>query len=110
MLNLYGIKIIKKLVDVKVGDALPHASPYAEIRKGLVENFSATLDDILKNEECFTLKRLKIDGNDVKAKGYSGAEIKRVLNAILNDVMFDRVKNEKQALLERLDNERSIRK
>ena len=110
LLNIYGVKIIKKLIDVKLGDALSHASPYAEIRKELVESFSATLDDILKNEECFTLKRLKIDGNDVKAKGYSGADIKRVLNAILNDVMFGRVQNEKQALLKRLEDERSIRK
>ena len=110
MLNQYGVKIIKMLVDVKVGDALSHASPYAEIRKELVEGFWAMLDDILKNEECFTLKRLKIDGNDVKASGFNGADIKRVLNSILNDVMMGKVQNERQALLNRLDDERSIRK
>ena len=66
--------------------------------------------DILKNEECFTLKRLKIDGNDVKARGFNGADIKRVLNAVLNDVMLGKVQNERQALLKRLDDERSIRK
>ncbi len=110
LLNLYGVKIIKKLVEVKRGDALSHASPYAEIRKKFVEGFSKTLDDILKNEECFTLKRLKIDGNDVKERGFNGAEIKRVLQALLNDVMFDRVQNRKEDLLIRLDDERSFRK
>lgn len=110
LLNLYGVKIIKKLVDVKVGDALSHASPYAEIRKEFVIAFSTVVDDILKNEECFTLKRLKIDGNDVKERGFKGAEIKRVLQDILNDVIFDRIENQREALLIRLDDERSFRK
>lgn len=110
LLNVYGVSVIKKLVDVKIGDALSHAQPYAEERKLLTLKFSKTVNDIISNNECFTLKRLKIDGNDVKRAGFNGAEIKRVLTALLNDVMFDKVKNDRTELINRLYNDERFRK
>ena len=110
MLSQYGVAIIKKLIEVKIGDALSHASPFAELRYDLTVNFAKVVSDIISKNECFTLKRLKIDGNDVKMMGYSGSEIKKVLNTLLLDVMFDRVENDKEKLLERLKNDGAFRK
>lgn len=110
MLSQYGVAIIKKLIEVKIGDALSHASPFAELRYDLTVNFAKVVSDIISKNECFTLKRLKIDGNDVKMMGYRGSEIKKVLNTLLLDVMFDRVENDKEKLLERLKNDGAFRK
>ena len=110
MLSQYGVAIIKKLIEVKIGDALSHASPFAELRYDLTVNFAKVVSDIISKNECFTLKRLKIDGNDVKMMGYHGSEIKKVLNSLLLDVMFDRVENDKEKLLERLKNDGAFRK
>ena len=98
------------MVDVKLGDALSHASPYAEIRVELINDFSKKVDDIELNGECYKLKHLKINGNDVKSFGFKGEEISEVLNKILLDVTFDKIPNEREVLLDRLNYERSIRK
>ncbi len=109
-LNRYGIGVIRKLVDVKMGDALSHASPYAELRVELTKNFSSIVEDIELKGECYKLKDLKINGTDVKVRGFSGVQIQEVLKKILNEVMMGKIENDREVLLGRLDNERSIRK
>ena len=110
LLNSFSIKLIKKLVEVKMGDALSHASPYAEKRVELTNNFFSVVLDIENKGECYKLKHLKIDGNDVKSRGFAGAEIKEVLSKILSEVTYDKIANDRDVLLKRLDYERSIRK
>ena len=110
LLNSFGIKLVKKLVDVKMGDALSHASPYAETRVELIKNFNSAVLDIESKGECYKVKHLKIDGNDVKLRGFTGAEIREVLSKILSEVTYDKIPNEREVLLKRLDYERSIRK
>ncbi len=110
MLSIYGVNLIKKLVQVKIGDALSHAYPFSVERKNLTLKFSRTVSEIIENNECFTLKRLKVDGNDVKSLGFSGSEIKKVLNALLTDVMFNKVENNREKLLERLKDDGTFRK
>ena len=110
LLKSFGYGLIKRLVDVKLGDALSHASPYAEIRVELINDFSKKVDDIELSGECYKLKHLKINGNDVKSFGFKGEEISEVLNKILLDVTFDKIPNEREVLLDRLNYERSIRK
>ena len=110
LLKSFGYGLIKRLVDVKLGDALSHASPYAEIRVVLINDFSKKVDEIENNGECYKLKQLKINGNDVKSFGFKGEEISEVLNKILLDVTFDKIPNEREVLLDRLNYERSIRK
>ncbi|MBE6775794.1 MAG: CCA tRNA nucleotidyltransferase [Ruminococcaceae bacterium] len=55
--------------------------------------------EIIKNEECFSLRDLKIDGNDLIREGFRGKEIGSALSAALEAVIDGRVKNEKEALL-----------
>lgn len=55
--------------------------------------------EIIKNEECFSLRDLKINGNDLMAEGFRGKEISSALSAALEAVIDGRVKNEKEALL-----------
>lgn len=110
LLNRYGYELIKKLIYVKLGDALSHASPYAEMRVDLVNEFALTVEDIINNGECYRLKDLKINGNDVKQRGFLGVQIQQVLLKILDEVMLDKIENDREVLLKRLDNERSIRK
>ncbi|MBQ9913575.1 MAG: CCA tRNA nucleotidyltransferase [Clostridia bacterium] len=55
--------------------------------------------EIIKNEECFSLRDLKINGNDLIREGFIGKEIGSALSAALEAVIDGRVKNEKEALL-----------
>lgn len=106
LLNSYGVYLIERLVEVKFGDAYSHAQPYADIRRQMIIEFHDKVKNIIDNRECFTLKLLKINGNDLKSVGFKGVEIKKALNYLLNLVMFDEIENEREVLLERVKNER----
>ena len=110
LLSKYGVLLIEKLIEVKVGDALAHASPYDKIRLDAIIKFDKMVKDIVKNNECFTLKQLKVNGNDLKALGFSGKDIKLKLNSLLFDVMYNKVENDREKLIKKAKNDRSFKK
>jgi tRNA nucleotidyltransferase (CCA-adding enzyme) len=57
------------------------------------------MDDILREEACFSLKDLAVNGNDLLAMGLRGREVGLALQECLGAVMDDRVPNERDALL-----------
>ena len=95
----YGEETVLLLSKVKIGDAISHAYPYNEERKQSVYNFYRLATSVIISKECYRLKDLKINGNDLKARGYKGEDIKNKLQFLLNEVMFERVKNQKEELL-----------
>ena len=48
---------------------------------------------------CLSLKDLAVNGSDLMALGFSGRAIGVCLNALLGEVLEQRLSNEKQALL-----------
>ena len=58
------------------------------------------MDEIISSNQCYKLKDLKIDGNDLIQLGIIGTEIGRILNLLLNEVIEEGCENEKSALLE----------
>lgn len=55
--------------------------------------------EILKENNCFSLKDLKVNGNDLIALGYRGKDIGVILNNMLKAVIEDERKNDKNYLL-----------
>ena len=53
------------------------------------------------NDDCFTLSALKIGGNDLILLGFMGREIGITLNLLLNEVIEEKIENEKNALINR---------
>lgn len=63
----------------------------------------AQFEEILARNQCFSLKNLAVNGNDLIAAGITdGKEIGRVLNALLDGVIDEQIPNEKEALLEKV--------
>lgn len=60
------------------------------------------IEEIEKNKECYSFERLDINGNDVLKMGYTGKEIKTVLETALDWVVEEDVKNEKNSLCEEI--------
>lgn len=68
----------------------------------------ARLDDLermaidISSEECFSLAELKINGNDLIENGFKeGKQIGYILNTILNEVIEEKISNDREALLKR---------
>lgn len=65
----------------------------------LGEDKTKTLDDIVSSNEPYCLSMLNIDGNDIKALGYQGQEIGKILNSILLYVIDNPKENIKENLI-----------
>ena len=60
-------------------------------------------EDIIEENECFSLKDLAVNGNDlIKVGVKQGKEVGKILNMLLNEVIDEKLKNEKDALLEKV--------
>ena len=60
--------------------------------------------EILADKDCFTLKQLEINGNDIKNLGVDeGVKIGKILKMLLSLVIEDKLKNEKSALIKRAE-------
>lgn len=62
------------------------------------------IEKVVKNQDCFKIKDLKINGNDLKNIGFVGIEIGKTLNLLLEKVMQNPEFNDRDLLLD-LSNE-----
>ena len=61
------------------------------------------LDEILKNNECYLISQLDINGRDLMLMGFSGIQTGKILNTLLKKVINDEIENNKTALKEYTD-------
>lgn len=57
------------------------------------------LEEIREENACLSLKDLAVNGRDLMSLGLMGKAVGRTLNALLEEVLEERLPNEKQALL-----------
>ena len=60
------------------------------------------LTQIMEEDACLSLKELAVNGHDLMALGYTGKEIGKLLNQLLEQVLDERLPNDKEALLQYL--------
>lgn len=98
-LNKFGPRILKKIMLVKVGDSLAHNTEFAKP----IDEINAVnecIDNILSEEECFSLRKLNISGKDLLKIGFTGGpEIGKTLEQLLNCVIDEDIPNEYGALV-----------
>ena len=52
------------------------------------------INEILNEQECFSVKDLKINGNDLISMGYKGKEIGKILDNVLERVIDETIRND----------------
>lgn len=98
-LNLLGEKNLRLLLKVRAADVRAQAPEYRYRLETLAEA-GDTLDRILAQGQCFSLKNLAVNGSDLLAAGVPrGREIGRTLEFLLGAVMDGRCPNRKADLL-----------
>ena len=101
MLNEIGEEQFWRLLEVKKADAKAHTLEYARNKLREIEAVEKILKDVIKNSECFSLNDLAINGKDLIQLGFKqGKEIGEVLDRLLQDVIDESLKNEKDVLLQ----------
>lgn len=100
-LNSMGGELFYDLMKLKRADTAGLAPEFAE-RNEHFDRLEAMAREILEKEECFSLKHLAVNGNDMKALGFEGKEIGEKLELLLEAVIDGKVENEKGELTEYL--------
>ena len=103
LLRKTGEENVKKLFCIQRADAMAKSVEGSEML-GKIEEADGVLKEILSRKECFSLKDLAVDGNDMQSIGLKGEKIGRALEFCLNEVIEERAENEKNALLESVKN------
>lgn len=103
LLSKIGVDNYRALMDMKRADCRGKAESHAIDEK--LQKMDALLTEILTNNECFSLKQLSVNGNDLKNIGMTdGKTICAALEALLCAVIEERCPNEKAALLQIIPN------
>ena len=101
LLNRFGEEQVDRLLVVAECDVSAQADyeerPSVFKRQNTLKR---NIQDALAKSQCFSIKDLAVNGNDIKALGIrEGKEIGRILKFLLNVVLEDPEKNEKEKLL-----------
>lgn len=93
IMSQIGKELIFDLIHIKYCD---NSAQKPEYFRGdeLYKKTYDTINEILNEQECFSVKDLKINGNDLIGMGFKGREIGEILDSVLDLVISDKLKNE----------------
>lgn len=98
LLSEIGVDNYRALIKIKRADNRGKAQPYAIDEK--LRRMADFLAEILENHECYDLRGLAVNGDDLKAVGITdGKAIRDALNGLLGLVITEQCGNEPSALL-----------
>ena len=99
-LNRIGPVQFQRLLAVRNADIAAHAPATWEKNYAVTKQADELFAKILKEQQCFKMKDLKINGRDVIALGVpEGETVGAVLSFLLESVLDGALKNEKEELL-----------
>lgn len=101
MMNKIGVELFPALLKVQRADALAQ-SEYRRERKMLVlDSVEKAYEEVIEKKQCVTMKELAVNGRDLMSVGIeSGAFMGTVLKELLEIVLDDPTRNEKEQLLQ----------
>ncbi len=99
-LNKYTPEIFSKLILLKRADNFGQ-NPEYRFRQNGYDALEKTAQKILSEKQCFSLKNLAVNGNDLIKLGIKpGPEMGNILNMLLEKVINDELTNDKQRISE----------
>lgn len=92
ILSQIGVDLTYDLIEIKKCDNLSQNPKYYR-GDGFYKSVYDMLDEILDSHECFSVKDLKINGNDLVSLGFKGKDIGKALQKCLDGVISEKVEN-----------------
>ena len=99
-LSRFGEEVLRQLIEVHRADGLGKGTVSAEQVEDWTSTMLRSLDAVLAEKPCFTLKGLAVTGSDLIAAGIpKGRAIGQCLERLLEQVIDGKLPNERDALL-----------
>ncbi len=99
----YGEETLRLLLAVKRADNMAQAEAYRD-RQTLLRQWEDLLELVLQSGDCFSLDRLAVRGGDLTALGLRGPAVGAALRELLEQVMDEKLPNDREMLLEYVKN------
>jgi tRNA nucleotidyltransferase (CCA-adding enzyme) len=96
----HGENFFLQLLQFKQADSIDNPPEIRADRLAKLNECMEIAGDIVMHEECFVLKNLAVNGDDLIELGLEGRAIGQALQLLLEAVIDERVDNEKEKLLE----------
>lgn len=100
-LNKFGAELFFDLLRVHIADDDAKA-PIAKGRIPMYKKAWEVGERIISENDCFSLKKLAVNGNDLLKLGYKGKSVGDALNLLLNAVIEGKCENKSDSLREYL--------
>lgn len=95
------IELFRDLIELKMADSLAQNPKYMREKIIKLNDILYVLDEIIKDDEAFTLKQLKINGNDLMGHlDIEGKAVGEMLNDLLELVINGYIENDKDELID----------
>ena len=98
IMSQIGADLIFDLIEIKYCDNSAQNPEYFR-GKDFYKQTRDIITEIINEKECFSIKHLAIDGNDLISLGYKGKKIGEALEKCLTAVIDGKVENEKSELI-----------
>ncbi|NLC72807.1 MAG: HD domain-containing protein [Ruminococcaceae bacterium] len=96
----------KHIFDADNENKLAKQKEKVELCVSLLSRVDETAREILSSHDCFSLRDLDINGDDLIKLGYRGKDIGRALDFLLDAVISGEVSNNKEELISHLEKKR----
>lgn len=105
-LNKIGKELFSQLLDIRMADIKAHAEGTQESRIERCNALRMIMNDVVAQEQCFSLKNMNVNGNDIISIGVpEGKEVGRILKLLLDEVISGTLENDREVLLSRASTE-----
>lgn len=102
-LNKIGEHRLSQLIDVRLADIYAHAEGTQESHIKRCNDIKAIMEGVIKQEQCFSIKDLAINGKDIMSFGVpEGKIVGDTLQFILNMVISGDIENTIEAQMEEI--------
>ena len=96
----YGDSFVDDLIELQKADSKAHVEAAYEIKFKLIDQLLKYKNEIIEENSAVSLKDLEINGHDLINIGYNpGKNIGIILNKILEEVISERLSNNKEELI-----------
>lgn len=99
LLSEIGKDYFEDLLEVQRADALAQSESTISEKINKLDSIKAEYENIIKSNEPYLIKHLSVDGNDILSLGIHGGTVGKTLNALLDVVIENPEKNERDILL-----------
>ncbi len=98
-LRIMGEELLSNLIKLQRADTKGLADEFQN-RSMHFDKLEQIITTVISEQQCFSLKDLAINGNDVSELGYKGKEIGIILNSVLDAVIETELSNNKAEIID----------